>query len=217
MEKVINLILTKLDKKADDIAKKKHGKSPQITYYELIEGIIKFNSAKETQEYLGIAEQTFNRTVSRCFNVKLNGGGETWSYYLLSLVDYKRCPKCKTIKNSFEYYNSSHIKHCKQCHSIKNKEYYAERKDIWDIYYDKNKSDYLARNAQRRAKVKQATPAWANLKKIKDFYANCPVGYHVDHIIPLNGDTVCGFHVENNLQYLTEEENLKKSNKLITD
>jgi hypothetical protein len=69
----------------------------------------------------------------------------------------------------------------------------------------------------RRAKLKKATPSWANLDKIKEIYLNCPKGYHVDHIIPLNGVNVSGLHIENNLQYLLAADNLKKSNKIIKE
>jgi hypothetical protein len=64
-----------------------------------------------------------------------------------------------------------------------------------------------------------ATPLWANKKKIKEFYSvakllteNTGVKHHVDHIVPLRGEFVCGLHVEHNLQILTQEENIRKSN-----
>lgn len=65
---------------------------------------------------------------------------------------------------------------------------------------------------RRCAKLKR-TPSYADLKEIKDFYKNCPKGMVVDHIIPLQGKIVSGFHILKNLQYISQEENLKKGNK----
>lgn len=63
------------------------------------------------------------------------------------------------------------------------------------------------------ARKRNAMPAWADPELIALIYDCCPRGYHVDHVIPLRGKNVCGLHVENNLQYLTEKENLRKGNK----
>lgn len=69
---------------------------------------------------------------------------------------------------------------------------------------------------ERRADAKEhATPAWADLEVIRHFYINCPNGYDVDHIIPLQHDLVCGFHVIENLRYLPRSANRRKTNKFV--
>ncbi len=69
--------------------------------------------------------------------------------------------------------------------------------------------------AQKRAKKRKATPAWADQEKIKAIYKARPPGHHVDHIVPLVSPIVCGFHCEANLQYLPAKENMGKKNKLV--
>jgi hypothetical protein len=75
---------------------------------------------------------------------------------------------------------------------------------------------YKAYLAARKSRVKQATPPWADLGAIAEFYRACPPGFHVDHVVPLNGRAVSGLHVVTNLQYLPAAENLRKGNKLLT-
>lgn len=99
-------------------------------------------------------------------------------------------------------------------------------------YYELNKEEILARNALWRASNRglsqhyfrmynlskqMRTPAWADVNAIAQIYKNRPDGCEVDHIIPLHGKLVSGLHVENNLQYLTEFENMSKSNKFDPD
>ena len=59
-----------------------------------------------------------------------------------------------------------------------------------------------------------AETSWEELQQIKQFYRNAPNGYQIDHIIPISRG---GKHCLSNLQYLTEEENRRKFNRLPDD
>ncbi len=63
----------------------------------------------------------------------------------------------------------------------------------------------------------RAVPVWLTEEQhyeIIKIYKERPKGYHVDHIIPLNGKNVSGLHVPWNLQYLLAVDNLRKGNKV---
>jgi len=92
------------------------------------------------------------------------------------------------------------------------------------IRHRQHKKDNPARYASmcrlRQARKLQATPVWADVGMIRAFYelsAFCTEltgeQHHVDHVIPLQGKLVCGLHVHNNLQVITENENLMKGRK----
>jgi len=58
-------------------------------------------------------------------------------------------------------------------------------------------------------------PSWADRAAIQAVYEACPEGLEVDHMVPLDGDSVSGLHVVENLQYLTKAENSGKRNKYL--
>ena len=77
----------------------------------------------------------------------------------------------------------------------------------------------------RRRRFRDATPKWLTAEQkleIRFHYRMAialsratKIPHAVDHIIPLQGEDVCGLHVPWNMQVLTQDENLKKSNKIL--
>ena len=76
----------------------------------------------------------------------------------------------------------------------------------------KHRANHNEAWARYMAKRKNQTPKDVDIKKLQEFYANCPKGYEVDHIIPISKG---GLHTLENLQYLTVSENRRKSNKIL--
>lgn len=101
-------------------------------------------------------------------------------------------------------------------HYVNNKDAYkasAKRQRARGYDWSRDNPQRVAYHGhKRRASKLQRTPVWSDLKEIKIIYDNCPKGYSVDHIIPLQGKLVSGLHVPSNLQYLTQSENCKKYN-----
>lgn len=192
--------------------------------YPVIYNILSINFSIPTNTK-GITYETLAEFIAKDISVRSGGLGFTsaggingfinkifpnkpkfWTLqkYLLSTLELKRCAKCLCIHEYNHFHSNTRntdkfSQYCKDCDRL------AQRKIA------------PARQAIRRARVLKAIPAWEQKEAIREFYRKCPVGYHVDHIIPLSNDIVCGLHCVKNLQYLTAEDNLKKSNTFNVD
>jgi hypothetical protein len=143
--------------------------------------------------------------------------------------------KCKSCKN--EYSRGQYLKtkdrrlpkilewreanrdRCREISSEWNSRNKERYKSSQVKHYQENKAMYAAKCAKYRASKLKATPLWADLEQIQRIYTVCAkvsertgVEHHVDHIIPLQGDNVCGLHVERNLAIIPAKMNLEKSN-----
>jgi len=85
-----------------------------------------------------------------------------------------------------------------------------------------------AKSAKYRARKHRAAPAWMNDEFeqlfIQEIYELSQrrskalgINFHVDHIVPLKSDLVCGLHCKDNLQILSGTENSAKGNKYWPD
>lgn len=102
-----------------------------------------------------------------------------------------------------------------------------KRKECVKRTYQKNRRRYITISNLRTKARRGSAPKWLTTEhkqQIIDIYKECSrltnetkINYNVDHIIPINGETVCGLHVPWNLRIITQEENFKKSNKLLDE
>lgn len=131
---------------------------------------------------------------------------------------------------------------CNECENIAKKEYVNNNKEIIKVQsrisYIKHKEKHLAQkrkyrqankgainslNAARKERIKKAIAKWLtkdDLWIIKEIYRLAEqrtklhgFQWHVDHIIPIKGDSICGLHVPKNLQVIPWLDNIRKKNK----
>lgn len=131
-------------------------------------------------------------------------------YYNENLEDYRntglryrRKNRKKAKRKAKEYYDTN-TEHCRK---------------VRREYARNNRGRLNALESKRRAQKIKATPAWADHEAMVKIYEECKritdatgEQYHVDHIIPLQSDIVCGLHCEDNLRIIPKEDNLRKRN-----
>ena len=148
----------------------------------------------------------------RCKQCSLKDSKARAGKYAGKYLEYQNEWRRKKYAESAEYREKLSAQK-KAVYAVRKDAYNAKRRERW-----KNDPWCPARSTYRRKDVKDRTPTWADKNSILAFYAHCPAGMHVDHIIPLrgliDGRPVCGLHVLSNLQYLSPEQNLKKRNRI---
>lgn len=111
----------------------------------------------------------------------------------------------------------------------KNKQYYSQKSLEWQHEnrdrvlaqkrhrYRLNSAKEIERVRRRAGKIRQSELSMhpAELAEVQGMYMFCQIfpNFEVDHIIPLNGKTVSGLHVLNNLQVISRFENRSKGAK----
>lgn len=124
---------------------------------------------------------------------------------------------CSAVYNNKKRIKPIELKICIQCKKeFINKTKFCSKRCGWD--HKKSTDSIFIKKAKRAetykryiARRKFQTPIDEDIKALQQFYINCPKGCEVDHIIPLSKG---GAHSLCNLQYLSKDENRRKSNKL---
>lgn len=160
---------------------------------------------------------------------KKDSNSKSWKTHIQESVGLKQCSICEeflaleSFENLYEvegnkkkYNGNTYRNECRSCH--------APKQRGWTKTYKKeNRGKVNASSAKRRAKVIKGEEAmskeewkeysaifeqareWENLDGLKR---------HVDHIIPLSKG---GENKPHNLQILLQEDNLKKSDRILSD
>jgi len=133
-------------------------------------------------------------------------------------METKKCTCCLKELNVLSFHKNKNSKTgydstCKPCTVERNKRWIQENKGL-----------SLAKGRLKEIKKMpgKRVPDWLTkdyILAMKCIYqvaamrnANSDIKWSVDHIIPLNGKTVCGLHVPSNLQVIPLKENRAKYN-----
>jgi hypothetical protein len=129
----------------------------------------------------------------------------------MDLIGYReKVKEVKIMKKFTIAWFQAHPEYVREQNAI----YDSKRPTHWKRKGDKDYWKAKALAHKIRCQKLNRMPLWANEEAINEVFRTCSGDdFHIDHVIPLQGELVSGLHVENNLQKLTVKENCQKSNK----
>lgn len=198
----------------------------QTKYDQIFCSIECYYKSSNYQEYRAKTKSKGYKYTKECFNCHKTFGCATKKTEYCSSKCYwavnKKPPVVKESKNVIE-----HTKACEHCgdefKTLSKRQKYCSKScgvNAWQKIHGRSKrsNSPKAKASRKQAKKNremlliQRLPKWADRPAIREFYAACPEGMYVDHIIPLKGLNVSGLHVHWNFQYLDRMSNSIKNN-----
>lgn len=163
-----------------------------------------------------IAARKTKGTCVECLRVEWAKGNETRADYFRK---YNQSEAGKQAKQKYYAQNKDAVIARAQSRPDAAKTRYKQK------HKQENPDYYRTLVSFRRRRFRDATPKWlTDVQKMEirlkyrlaiELSRATGIRHAVDHEIPLQGEDVCGLHVPWNLRVITQEENLKKSNKLV--
>ena len=163
-----------------------------------------------------IAPRKTKGSCVECLKIEWAKGSETRAEYFRA---YNKSEAGQKAKKKYYARNKEEVIARAQARTDEDKKRYKKNHKV------SNPDMYREMVSLRRRRFRLATPKWLSAEqkmeiRLKyrlaiELSRRTGVRHAVDHIVPLQGETVCGLHVPWNLNVVTQEENLKKHNKLI--
>lgn len=163
-----------------------------------------------------IAPRKTKGACTACLKIEWAAAATTRAEYF---AEYNKSPAGVKAKQNYYARNTEAVIARAQARTVAQKNTYKKK------YKLANPDLYKELVSVRRRRFRDATPPWLSAEQkleIRFHYRMAialsratKIPHAVDHIVPLQGEDVCGLHVPWNMQVLTQDENLQKSNKLI--
>ena len=170
-----------------------------------------------------------NRARLKVYNADYRHGNRDYLREYKRIRYAERQPEMVAITKAYRDRNPEKVRAAARAYYAKNREarlaYLAKWREQFGKQWERaaraqDPGVFRAKSSKRRAALLQAVPPWADLGKIQEFYDTADAlgmwtgeWHHVDHIVPLLGKTVRGFHSHDNLQILSADENRRKGNR----